>query len=65
LVTLPLTVPPWIGVSIAPKGAVAFALSQTIVFVPSDVEFPSASSAIAWSRNVPLPRFGRKFVSIR
>ncbi len=47
LTTLALTVPPWMGVSIAPNGAVAVPLLQVIVLVPSVVECPSASSAIA------------------
>ena len=38
---------------------------QTIVLVPRSVLCPSASSAIACSVKVPLPRFGRKLVSIR
>jgi hypothetical protein len=38
-------------------------LVQVIVFVPSVVECPSASSAIAVSLNVPLPRLGKPTAS--
>jgi hypothetical protein len=65
LVSVPLTVPPCVGVSIAPNGAVDVALATVIVFEPSTVECPWASSAIAVSLKTPLPRDGRKLVSIR
>src|SRR5262245_50308776 len=61
----PLTVPPCAGVSMAPNGAIAVLFVHTIVLLPSVVECPSASSAIAYSLNVPLPRLGRKLVSIK
>src|SRR5258708_1820219 len=63
LLIVPLTVSPWSGVSIAPNGVVAALLAQVIVFVPSVVPCPSASYAIAFRLNVPLPPLGRKLVS--
>jgi hypothetical protein len=35
--------PPWVGVSIAPNGFVAWALSQVIVRVPNSCVLPSRS----------------------
>src|SRR5258706_8985454 len=58
-------VSPCAGVSIAPKGVVAVLFVQVMVLDPSVNECPSASSAIAVSLNVPLPRVGRKLVSRR
>ena len=59
--TVPLTVSPWPGVSMAPNGAVAErVVAHVIVFVPSSVECPSASSAIAWSRERAVALVGQE-----
>ncbi len=61
---LPDAVPPCVGVSMAPKGFTALALSQVIVLTPNVTSFPSVSAAMAWILKVPLPPLGKKLVSI-
>jgi len=47
--TVPVAVPPCAGVSIVPKGLVAFALSTVIVFVPRVANWASPSTPNAYS----------------
>src|SRR3954470_1524726 len=61
LVTLPETVAPGPGVSIAPNGFAALTLSMVIVLVPSRpalAPLMARSRPYAYSVNVPLPWLG-------
>ena len=62
---LPATVSPGEGVSMVPNGCVALLFAQVTVRVPTRVERPSASSAYAWKRKLPLPSDGSMLVSRR
>ena len=61
---LPEAIPPCLGVSMAPKGLTALALSQVMVLLPRVTLCPEVSVALAYIVKAPFPPLGKKLVSI-